>query len=151
MIIIVLSSVIALVVLFIIVSKARKKREDKENTSTETKKLPNCNYPPFTHVRLIEMGLSSEEVNEFIEELIPQLETQISLIKQAFEESNFQKIEHLTHSIKGSTTNLGTGGISDLLVEFNTYLKTDDDKDTVNAYIEYLKHYTQMLKNQYNL
>ena len=151
MIIIILSSIVALVVLFIIVSKARKNREGKENTSTKTKKLPNCNYPPFTHVRLIEMGLSSEEVNEFIEELIPQLETQIPLIKQAFGENDFQKIERLTHSIKGSTTNLGSGGISDLLTEFNTYLKTDDDKDTINAYIEYVKHYTQTLKNQYNL
>ena len=121
----------------------------KKEAPKKTKKLPNCTYPLFTHVRLIEMGLSDEEAQEFVQELIPQLEAQIPLIEEAFKEKDFHQMERLTHSIKGSATNLGTGGISDLLVECNTYLKTGTDIDIAKAYFDSLKHYTQTLKEQY--
>lgn len=95
------------------------------------------------------MGLSEEEAQEFVQELIPQLEEQIPLIEEVMKISDFHQMERLTHSIKGSTTNLGTGGISDLLVECNTYLKTGEDIDIAKTYFEALKHYTKELKNQY--
>jgi len=115
----------------------------------EAKKLPEANYPPFTHVRLVEMGLSDEEAKEFVSELIPQLEEQIPLIEEAMNIPDFHQMERLTHSIKGSATNIGTGGVSDLLVACNTYLKTGTDIDVAKAYFEHLKHYTQELKDQY--
>ena len=115
----------------------------------EAKALPEANYPPFTHVRLVEMGLSDDEAKEFVCELIPQLEEQIPLIEAQLNIPDFHQIERLTHSIKGSATNIGTGGISDLLVDYNTYLKTGDDVDVAKAYFEHLKHYTQELKSQY--
>jgi len=114
------------------------------------KKLPACTYPRFTHIRLIEMGLSEEEAKEFVQELIPQLEAQIPLIEEVLAIPDFHQMERLTHSIKGSTTNLGTGGISDLLVEYNTYLKTGTDIDIAKAYFGYLVQYTKELKEQYN-
>ncbi len=120
-----------------------------KEVSKKTKKLPNCIYPLFTHVRLIEMGLSDEEANEFVHELIPQLEIQTPLIEEAFKKEDFHQMERLTHSIKGSATNLGTGGVSDLLVECNTYLKTGTDKDIAKVYLDSLKHYTKTLKDQY--
>lgn len=116
----------------------------------ETKKLPEANYPPFTHVRLVEMGLSDEEAKEFVGELIPQLEVEIPLIEAAIQDGDLHKIERLTHGIKGSATNLGTGGVSDLLVEYNTYLKTGTDIDIAKAYLEHLVHYTNELKAQYD-
>jgi hypothetical protein len=58
-------------------------------------------------------------------------------------------MERLTHSIKGSATNIGTGGVSDLLVDCNTYLKTGTDIDIAKAYVAHLKQYTQELKAQY--
>lgn len=127
------------------------KREEtvQKESSKETKKLPKCNYPLFTHSRLLEMGLSDDEAQEFVQELVPQLEAQIPLIEEAYENKDFHQMERLTHSIKGSTTNLGTGGVSDLLVECNTYLKTGTDIDIARTYIDSLKHYTQTLKEQY--
>ena len=95
------------------------------------------------------MGLSDEESKEFVAELIPQLETQIPLIKEAMENSDFHQMERLTHNIKGSATNLGTGGISDLLIECNTYLKTGTDSDIAKVYFDNLIHYAEELKNQY--
>ena len=125
------------------------KKPIQEKKQPKKKKLPNCNYPLFTHERLIEMGLSDEEAKEFVEELIPQLEIQIPLVEEAFKKEDFHQMERLTHSIKGSATNLGTGGISDLLVECNTYLKTGTDIDIAKVYLDSLKHYTQTLKEQY--
>ena len=111
--------------------------------------LPEANYPKFNHSRLLDMGLSQEDAKEFVQELIPQIETQIPLIKKAIVISDFQGMEELTHSIKGSSTTVGTGGVSDLLVDFNTYLKTGTEVIIAEAYLEHLKHYCEELKKQY--
>ncbi len=125
------------------------KLEPEPEAIKETKELPEANYPQFTHVRLIEMGLSDEEAKEFVAELIPQIETEIPLIEAAIQEGDFHQLEKLIHGIKGSATNLGTGGVSDLLVDFNTYVKTGTDVDISKAYLEHLIHYTNELKVQY--
>lgn len=129
--------------------RPKAQQEEEEKPVPKTKKLPTCTYPKFTHVRLVEMGLSDDEAVEFVQELIPQLEAQIPLIEEVMNTSDFHQMERLTHSIKGSATNIGTGGISDLLVECNTYLKSGTDIDIAKAYFEALKHYTQELKDQY--
>ncbi len=129
--------------------KSKEKPKEKKEEKEENKNLPTCKYPKFTHARLVEMGLSEVESKEFVEELIPQLEEQIPLIEVELKNADFHKMERLTHSLKGSTTNLGTGGISDLLVECNTYLKTGTDIDIATVYFEYLKHYTKELREQY--
>lgn len=116
----------------------------------EAKELPEANYPAFTHVRLLEMGLSDEEAEEFVGELIPQIEVEIPLIETALQGGDFHEIERLTHGIKGSATNIGTGGVSDLLDDYNTYVKTGTDIDIAKAYLEHLIHYTAELKEQYN-
>ncbi len=134
-----------------------KRLEEKQLTeikpepvvSTEKIDLPEADYPKFNHSRLMDMGLSEDEAQEFVAELIPQIETQIPLIKEAMAISDFHEIERLTHSIKGSSTTVGTGGISDLLIDFNTYLKTDPNITVVEAYFEHLKHYYKALKEQY--
>ena len=131
-------------------TKPKPTETPKQEPLKKEKKLPICSYPKFTHVRLIEMGLSDEEAKEFVQELIPQLEAQIPLIEEVLAIPDFHQMERLTHSIKGSTTNLGTGGISDLLVECNTYLKTGTDIDIAKAYFGYLVHYTKELKEQYS-
>jgi len=123
---------------------------EQAKINIETQKMPQGNYPPFTHDRLLEMGLSDEEAKEFIHELIPQIEIQIPLIQEAVQALDFHKMERLTHSIKGSATNLGTGGISDLLVAFNTYLKTGTDIDIAKAYFNHLLRYNSELKAQYS-
>ncbi|WP_309498511.1 hypothetical protein [Sulfurovum sp.] len=129
--------------------KLEVKLEVKPEVKLETRKLPEGKYPNFTHIRLVEMGLSDEEAKEFVAELIPQIETQFPLIEKAILELDFHQMERLTHGIKGSATNLGTGGVSDLLVEYNTYLKTGTDIDIAKAYLNHLVHYHNELKAQY--
>jgi len=121
-------------------------RPVKTETSTP---LPEASHPKFNHSRLVDMGLSNEEAKEFVTELIPQIEEQIPLIKEAMALPDFHQMERLTHNIKGSATNLGTGGVSDLLVDYNTYLKSGSDIAIAEAYFKHLLHYTNELKEQY--
>ena len=116
---------------------------------TEKIDLPECKYPKFNYSRLVDMGLSKDEAIEFIKELIPQIKTQIPLIKEAMEASDFHNMERLTHSIKGSSTTVGSGGVSDLLVEFNTYLKTGKELPVAEVYIKHLNHYCEELEKEY--
>ncbi len=133
------------------------KKEEKKSESEfipkpiirEKINLPECLYPKFNHSRLLDMGLSPDEAKEFVSELIPQIEVQIPLIKKAMNISDFHNMERLTHSIKGSSTSVGTGGISDLLVDFNTYLKTGSELAIAEAYFNHLNHYYKELKIQY--
>jgi len=95
------------------------------------------------------MGLTDVEVKEFIAELIPQIEKQLPLIEDAIILSNFYQVEKLTHHIKGSATNIGTGGVADLLVEYNTYLKNGTDISIIESYFQELIYYTKELKAQH--
>jgi HPt (histidine-containing phosphotransfer) domain-containing protein len=95
------------------------------------------------------MGLGEDEAVEFVKELIPQIKIHIPLIKEAMEASDFHNMERLTHSIKGSSTTVGSGGISDLLVEYNTYLKTGKELPVVEAYFKHLNHYCNELEKEY--
>lgn len=121
----------------------------KEEPVVEIKKVELPDYPDFDHSRLLEMGLSDAEVIAYVKELIPQIENQIPLIKEAMEKGDLHAMEKLTHSIKGSSTTIGTGGISDLLSDFNTYLKGGTDTSLLEAYYEKLKEYFEALKKQY--
>lgn len=127
-----------------------EKIEEKVEEKLEAKELPPCDYPPFDHSRTVEsLGLSEEDAKEFVGELITQIDTQLPLIEKELETADFHQLERLTHSIKGSATNLGTGGVSDLLTDFNTYLKEGTDMDVLKSYFECLQNYTQKLKDQY--
>ena len=119
-------------------------------TPRAAKKLPNGEYPPFDNSRLLGMGLSQEDADQFVGELIEQVDTQIPLIQTAIENDDYKNLERLTHSIKGSSTNLGTGGIADLLIDFNTYCKKGKDKEIINLYFGYLEKYLAVLKNQFS-
>ena len=129
------------------------KKENQNKPIQEKRKptisLPKADYAQFSHQRLIDMGLSDEESREFVLELIPQIEIQLPLIKKSLHKHDYQAIERLTHSIKGSATNIGIGGVSNLLVDYNTYLKTGSDFSIAEAYFKHLIYYTNELKLQY--
>jgi len=126
-------------------------KEPVKKTEPEIPKkiLPECQYPTFKHDRLLEMGLSDSDAKEFVEELITQLDEQTNKIDDAINNANIHELELITHMIKGSASNLGTGGITDLLTEFNTYLKEGTDSDIIQTYANALTKYTSKLKAQY--
>ncbi|MCF6243690.1 MAG: Hpt domain-containing protein [Sulfurovum sp.] len=131
---------------------AKKKNEISQNNDNLASSIntdANIKYPEFTHKRLLDMGFTTNEAKEFVSELITQIETQIPLIEEAIHLSNLSQIERLTHHIKGSASNIGTGGVSDLLVAYNIYLKKGTDISIVQSYFQDLIHYTNKLKSQY--
>jgi hypothetical protein len=126
-----------------------KLKKHKPNIPNTPHVMPHKKYPNFSHERLIKMGLSQNEVLDFVKELIPQIEIQTPLIKEAINLSDFHQVERLTHHIKGSATNIGTGGVADLLIEYNTYLKSGTDIEIIKSYFQSLVYYTKELKRQY--
>ena len=141
---------------FIAPEKETVEQKSKKTPTIEVIEKPKAttislgDYPKFDHSRLKDMGLSEEEAIEFVTELIPQIERQIPLIKKAIINTDLDHMERLIHSIKGSSTTVGTGGISDLLVDYDAYLKTGTEPVILEAYFEHLKHYYEELKEQYS-
>jgi uncharacterized phage infection (PIP) family protein YhgE len=127
------------------VQAAETPRESSEVSAPIT--LPD--YPAFSHERLLEMGLSDEDAKAFVQELIEQIETEIPLIEAAMLQHDFHQMERVTHGIKGSSTNVGTGGVTDLIVAYNTYLKTGTDMAIAAIYHARLKKELERLKTQY--
>ena len=130
-------------------SQSKPETETQSQPKTPQKTLPKCHYPAFKHDRLLEMGLSQSEAKEFVEAFIVQLEEQNSSLNKAINDKNRQELERITHMLKGSASNLGTGGITDLLTEFNTYLKEHNDSEIIQTYGKAFEVYTEKIKNQY--
>jgi len=126
-----------------------KKAEPVQVPKQPEEKLPTCEYPNFDHSRLIEMGLGEDDAKDFVGDLINQIDEQIPKIQDAIDDKNVEQLERLTHSIKGSSTNIGVGGVADLLVEFNTYTKSKSNINVIKEYFKQLKVYLQKLKDQY--
>ena len=130
--------------------KVKEEVPAKRDTEKEQNDLPTMGNSKFDHARLIEMGLADDEAQEFVQDLISQVQTHIPLLKSALNEQDFVKLEELTHSIKGSATNIGVGGIADLLVDFNTYLKGGKDIAVVQRYLMFLRFQLKALEKQYS-
>ncbi|MEA3419200.1 MAG: Hpt domain-containing protein [Campylobacterota bacterium] len=113
------------------------------------KDFPPTKYTNFDNSRLLDMGLSQEDANTFTIELIKQFDDQMPQIETAINEGDYENIEHLTHSIKGSSSNLGTGGVADVVTDFNTYIKTGKDKEIISAHMNNMKKYLSELKEEF--
>ena len=124
-------------------------------TTPEEKKLPlvelpSKTYEPFNNSRAVELlGLSQEEADMFIGELIAQFDAEFSHLEEAVRQKDYKRIETISHSLKGSSTSLGTGGVSDVLIDFNTYVKTGTDMQVIEAHLENLKHYLAGLRRAF--
>ena len=128
--------------------------EPKEEVSAaqkEAEAILQKDYGVFSHQRLVEgMGLSPEEADEFVVELIHQLENAINDLDHAIEERNFTEVEHITHGLKGAALNIGEGGVAQLLTEYNTYMKEGTELPVIEAYQTHLKRTVSDLKVEYS-
>lgn len=107
-------------------------------------------YPEFSNARAVEqLGLSQDEADLFIAELVTQIEAELPNIDAAFEAEDSEQIERVSHMLKGSATSLGEGGVADVLVDLNTYCKEGSDPEVLKEHINNLNHYFQQLKEQF--
>ena len=63
---------------------------------------------------------------------------------------NITLIDEITHDIKGSSGNIGSGGIADLMNDSNAYIKRGDDAGILQAYYQHTEYYYKELKQQYH-
>ena len=167
-----IGAIIAVILIIVLIVFLKSKKEKVENDKEQTvevkptvktqespkpkvvvpkKVFPEAKYKAFDHSRIItDLGLAEEDAKEFIDDLIAQIDSTIPLIQKAVEAKDIKKLEELTHSIKGSATNLGSEGVASLLIDFNTYLKTDEDIEIIQRYFEHLEYYAKELKAQYH-
>ena len=132
-----------------VVPKMPEAAEAKETIEKKTE-LPSCEYPKFSHERLVGMGFSEAEALEYVTELITQIETEMPALKEAIANKDFEKVEHITHSIKGSSSTIGSGGVSDLIDAFSFYVQTGEDQEVAECYYKHLERYYNDLKKQYS-
>ncbi len=112
--------------------------------------LPSRIYEPFSNARAVEfLSLSQEDADMFIGELIEQFDAELSNLEEAIDQENYAKIESISHMLKGSATSLGTGGVSSVLIDFNTYVKTGTEMRIIKTHMENFKHYLVDLKKVY--
>ena len=108
-------------------------------------------YDTFDNTRTMEeFGLSREEANDFILDLIQQVKEELVNLESAVAVHDTKKIEDISHMIKGSATNLGTGGIADVLVDFNTYMKSANEPEVVAMHMRNLHRAYNELKSQFS-
>ena len=120
-----------------------------EVPAKEVSELP-YEYTVFDNARTMEeFGLSKEEADEFIVELITQVEDEMPALEAAVEVHDAKQIEDISHMVKGSATNLGIGGIADVLIDFNTYMKSDNDPAVVAGHMNNLRRALKELKEQF--
>ena len=107
-------------------------------------------YPAFSNARAVEqLGLTQDEADMFIGELVAQIGEELPQLEDAAAAHDAEKLEAVTHMLKGSATNLGTGGVSDVLVAFNTYCKSGSDPQVIQRHMDDLHFYFGELKAQF--
>lgn len=108
-------------------------------------------YSAFDHSRTMEeFGLDADEAAEFIQELIKQVEDELPKLEEAVQAQDEKAIEDISHMIKGSATNLGSGGIADVLIDFNTYAKEGSDPVIIAKHMRHLHRALVELKQQFS-
>ena len=126
-------------------------RPEQTEAQRRAKEILSKDYGHFSHRRLVEgMGLSPEEADEFVVELIGQLEASIDQLDELIEKGDYTEVEHVTHGLKGAALNIGEGGVAQLLIDYNTYMKEGNEKPIVEAYQTRLKETVSDLKVEYS-
>ena len=93
-------------------------------------------YEKFNNMRAVEqLGLSQEEADMFVKELIEQIDEELPKLEAAIEKKEFEQIDDISHMIKGSSASLGSGGVADLLTEMNEYCKKGRDIEIIKEYL----------------
>jgi len=125
--------------------------EEKAPEAVEVKpKREIKQYDKFNNARAIEqLGLSQDEADMFIKELIQQIDDELPKLEAAIENEDFDQIDDISHMIKGSSSSLGSGGVADVLSEMNEYSKKGRDIEIIRDYFYNLKHYFNELKTQF--
>lgn len=135
---------------------AQKVQEDEstidERFESEDITIPTKAYPKYDNARAVdEMGLTQEEADSFVLDLIKALEAEMPRIEEAILGSDHKAVEEIVHTITGSSSTLGSGGISSALISFYTAVQHRDSFQKLYVHLQNVKYYLAELREQYSV
>ncbi len=109
--------------------------------------IPTKQYPKYDNSRAVdEMGLSQEEADSFVLDLIKAIEVEIPSIESAILKGDYKSIEEIVHTITGTASTLGSGGISSAFISFYGSVQHRDGMQEEYIHLQNIKHYLAELK-----
>ena len=132
---------------------AQRTREKKKNKDFELPRIdvqiPTKEYPEFSNIRAVdEMGLTQKDADALVLELVKAIEAEIPRIEKALKTRELVTLEEIIHKITGSSSTLGSGGISSALISFYTAVQHHDDMNKLLIHLENVKYYLSRLKEE---
>jgi len=132
---------------------AQKVQEDEggidEKFNIDDIVIPTKKFDTFDNSRAVdEMGLTQEEADNFVLELVKALESEIPHIEEAILNADMKKLEDTVHTITGSSSTLGSGGVSSALISFYTAVQHRDAYQDLYVHLQNVKYYLAQLKKQ---
>jgi len=131
-----------------------KKANTREKTITEkfeasNIEIPTKQYAQYDNCRAVEeMGLTKEEADGFVLDLVKAINAEIPRIEQAILSSDYKRVEEIVHTITGSSSTLGSGGVSSALISFYTAVQHRDTLQDLYVHLQNIKYYIEELRVQ---
>jgi HPt (histidine-containing phosphotransfer) domain-containing protein len=131
-------------------AKSAGKSAAPETKQQEAITIPTKEYPPFDNSRaVIELSLSQQEADMFVGELIKAVDAEVKKLDNAIADENIREIEEITHTITGSASTIGYGGITNVLIDFYTAVQHRETYPVLKTHLANLKYYLAQLKEQH--
>lgn len=114
--------------------------------------IPTKQYPHYDNARAVdEMGLTQEEADAFVLDLVKAIDAEIPQIEEAILSCDYKTIEEIVHTITGSSSTLGSGGVSSALISFYAAVQHRDSLQKLYIHLQNVKYYLSELKDQVNV
>jgi hypothetical protein len=97
------------------------------------------------------MGLTQEEADAFVLDLIKAIDAEIPSIDKALNNGDYKSLEEIVHTITGTSATLGSGGISSALISFYASVQHHDSLQKLFIHQQNVKHYLSSLKEEYSV
>lgn len=111
--------------------------------------IPTKQYPLYDSMRAVtEMDLTIEEVAGFVLDLIAAIDAEIPRMEEAILKSDYATLEEITHTLTGTSSTLGSGGISSAFICFYASVQHRDSIQEQYIHLQNIKFYLNELKEE---
>ena len=111
--------------------------------------IPTNQYPLYDNKRAVkEMDLTQEEADGFVLDLIKAIDVEIPHIEEAILKADYKAIEEIAHTLTGTSSTLGSGGISTAFIAFYASVQHRDSMQQQYIHLQNVKFYLAELKEQ---
>ena len=120
-----------------------------ENFEASHIEIPTKQYDIYDNSRAVdEMGLTQEEADSFVLDLVKAIQSEIPKIEASILKGDYKNVEEIVHTITGSSSTLGSGGVSSALISFYAAVQHRDRLDELYIHLQNIKYYIEELNEQ---